>query len=96
LQVHKINKMTRVQAILTLDMENIPANFPEIIKHEQEVVAKWKEEGILENLFLRQERNGAVLIFKDIDEEKVKELMTTLPLYKLKKSVEYLNLIKQF
>ena len=49
-----------------------------------------------ENLFLRQERNGAVLIFKDIDEEKVKELMTTLPLYKLKKSVEYFNLIKQF
>ena len=96
MQVHKINKMTRVQAILTLDMENIPANFPEIIKHEQEVVAKWKEEGILENLFLRQERNGAVLIFKDVDEEKVKELMTTLPLYKLKKSVEYFNLIKQF
>ena len=92
----KINKMTRVQAILTLDMENIPENFLEILKHEQEVVAKWKEEGILENLFLRQERNGAVLIFKDINEEKVKELMTTLPLYKLKKSVEYFNLIKQF
>jgi muconolactone D-isomerase len=34
--------MNRVQAILTLDMENIPANFPEIIKHEQEVVANWK------------------------------------------------------
>jgi hypothetical protein len=88
--------MIRIQAILTLDMENIPENFLEIIKHEQEVIAKWKEEGILENLFLRQERNGAVLIFKDIDEEKVKELMTTLPLYKLKKSVEYFNLIKQF
>jgi hypothetical protein len=88
--------MNRIQAILTLDMENIPSNFQEIIKHEQEVVAKWKEEGILENLFLRQNRNGAVLIFKDIYEEKAKELMTTLPLYKLKKSVEYFNLIKQF
>ena len=88
--------MNRIQAILTLNMENIPSNFQEIIKHEQEVVAKWKEEGILENLFLRQGRNGAILIFKDVDEERVKELMTTLPLYKLKKSVEYLNLIKQF
>ena len=86
----------RVQAILTLDMENIPSNFQEIIKHEQEVVAKWKAEGILENLFLRQAKNGAVLIFKGVDEEKVKEIMTTLPLYKLKKSVEYFNLIKQF
>ena len=44
----KNNQMeqNRIQAILTLDMENLPANFQEIIKHEQEVVAKWKEEGI--------------------------------------------------
>ncbi len=56
--------MNRVQAILTIDTENLPSNFQEIIKHEQEVIAKWKEEGFLENLFLRQGRNGAVLIFK--------------------------------
>ena len=88
--------MNRIQAILTIDTDNLPENFQEIIKHEQEVVAKWKEEGVLDHLFLRQTRNGAVLIFKDVDEEKVKELMATLPLYKLKKSVEYLSLIKQF
>lgn len=41
-------------------------------------------------------KNGAVLIFKGIDENKVKELMETLPLYKLKKSIEYFNLIQQF
>jgi muconolactone D-isomerase len=89
-------EQNRIQAILTLDMENIPANFQDIIKHEQEVVAKWKEEGILESLFLRQGRNGAVLIFKGVDEEKVKELMMMLPLYPLRKSVEYFGLIKQF
>ena len=86
--------MSHIQAILTIDTDNLPSNFQEIIKHEQEVVAKWKAEGILEHLFLRQGRNGAVLIFKDIDE--AKELMETLPLYKLKKSVEYFALIKQF
>ncbi len=88
--------MNRIQAILTLDMDNIPSNFQEIIKQEQEVVAQWKEEGILEHLFLRQTKNGAILIFKDIDEEKAKELMEKLPLYQLKKSVEYLKLIQQF
>ncbi len=88
--------MNRVEAILTIDTDNLPANFEEIIKHEQEVVAKWKAEGILEHLFLRQGRNGAVLVFKGLDEVKVKELMETLPLYQLKKNVEYLNLIKQF
>ena len=60
--------MNRIQAILTLDMDNLPDNFQEIIKHEQEVVAKWKEEGILDHLFLRQTRNGAILIFKNVDE----------------------------
>lgn len=88
--------MNRIQAILTIDMDNLPDNFPEILNHEQQVVTKWKEEGILEHLFLRQSKNGAVLIFKDVSEERAKELMETLPFYKLKKSVEYLNLIKQF
>jgi muconolactone D-isomerase len=86
-----------IQVILTLDMDNIPSNFEEIIKHEQEIVAKWKAEGILEHLFLRKERNGAILIFKNqIDEEQAKGLMLTLPLYELKKNVEYFTLIKQF
>ena len=88
--------MNRVQVILTLDMENIPSNFPEILKQEQEVVAKWKEQGILEHLFLRQAKNGAVLIFKNVEEEQVKNLMEILPFYKLKQSVEYYNLIQQF
>jgi hypothetical protein len=34
------------------------------MKKEQEVIAQWKAEGILEHLFLREKRNGAVLIFK--------------------------------
>jgi len=88
--------MNRVQVILTLDMENLPSNFPELLKQEQEVVAGWKLEGFLEHLFLRQAKNGAVLIFKDMEEEHVKTLMETLPFYKIKKSVEYFNLIQQF
>jgi muconolactone D-isomerase len=88
--------MDRVQVILTLDMENLPSNFPELLKQEQEVVAIWKSEGYLEHLYLRQARNGAVLVFKDKEEEEVKALMETLPFYKIKKTVEYYNLIHQF
>ncbi len=88
--------MNRIQAILTIDTENLPANFQEILEHEKAVVAQWKAEGILEHLFLRQGRNGAVLIFKDLDEAAVLERMEQLPLMKLKKSVEYFNLIQQF
>lgn len=88
--------MNRIQVILTIDTDNLPSNFQEILKHEQEVIAKWKDEGILEHLFLRQGKNGAVLIFKDVDEAKSRELMETLPLFKIKKSVEYFALIQQF
>lgn len=88
--------MKRIQAILTLDMENIPANFQEILIREKEVVAQWQAEGFLEHLFLREGKNGAILIFKDIDEEKAREIMQELPLYQLKKNVEYLSLIQQF
>ena len=88
--------MNRVQVILTLDMENLPSNFPELLKQEQEVVANWKLQGFLEHLFLRQAKNGAVLIFKDMEDKEVKALMETLPFYKIKKSVEYFNLIQQF
>ena len=88
--------MNRIQAILTIDTDNLPSNFQEIIKDEQEMVLKWKEEGILEHFYLRQTKNGAVFIFKDLDEERVSKLMQSLPLFILKKSVEYINLIKQF
>jgi hypothetical protein len=88
--------MNRIQAILTIDTDNLPDDFQDIIKHEQEVVAAWKEAGFLEHLFLRQARNGAILIFKDVDEIKVKELMETLPLFKLKTRVEYFSLMQQF
>ena len=58
--------MNCVQVILTIDTANLPANFQEISKKEQEVIAQWKAEGILEHLFLREKKNGAVLIFKNI------------------------------
>jgi folate-dependent phosphoribosylglycinamide formyltransferase PurN len=88
--------MNRIQAILTIHTEQLPDNFQEMIKHEQEHVAKWKEQGILVHFFLRQTSNGAVFIFKDVDEAQVKKMMETLPLYPLMKSIDYFPLIQQY
>lgn len=85
-----------ILVIFTIDTEHLPSNFSEIIKHEQEVLAQWKNDGVVEHLFLRNTKNGAVIIFKNIDEEKAKELMQTLPLYQFVKSIEYLHLMKQY
>ncbi len=88
--------MNRILAILTIHTDNLPTNFQEIIQHEQAVVAEWKEDGILDHLFLRDTRNGALLVFQNIDESEVKARMEKLPLFPLMKSVEYYNLMKQF
>lgn len=88
--------MNRIAVIFTINTDKIPENFQDILKHEKEVVDQWKVAGYLEHMFLRQTKNGAVLVFKDMDEAKVNELMETLPLYQYKKSIEVLPLIKQF
>jgi muconolactone delta-isomerase len=85
-----------ILAIFTIATDNLPEDFQKIIKHEQEVISAWKAEGLIEHLFLRPTRNGAVIIFKDVDEARAKELMESLPLYQFVQSVEYFPLMKQF
>ncbi|MFY8165998.1 MAG: hypothetical protein ACOVJ8_05360 [Sediminibacterium sp.] len=88
--------MNTIQVILTLDMKNLPANFQEILQQEQAMVASWREKGIIEHLYLREARNGAVLMFKDLSDAEVKVMIEELPFFPLSKSIEYFNLIKQF
>ena len=86
--------MNRILIILTIDPNNLPSDFSQLLKHEREVVAQWKEDGILEQLFLRPTRNGAILILKNIDEAGAHELIKTLPFYKLKTSLEIIPMLK--
>ncbi|MFM1915534.1 MAG: hypothetical protein RLZZ531_1203 [Bacteroidota bacterium] len=65
-----------------------------ILKHEQEVVAQWQSEGIIHDMYLRQGRNGAVILFKELDETAVQALIETLPLYPYFKPAEFLGLLK--
>ena len=96
LVLQKTKNMNTIQVILTLDMENLPANFQEILQHEQAMVATWREKGIIEHLYLREARNGAVLMFNNLSEAEVKLMIEALPFFPLSKSIEYFNLIKQF
>ena len=40
--------MNKILVILTIDLENLPSNFQEILQQERAVVAQWKQEGFLE------------------------------------------------
>jgi muconolactone D-isomerase len=85
-----------ILAIFTIATDNLPDNFQEVISHEQAVIAAWKADGLIEHLFLRPTRNGAVIVFKNVDDARAKELMESLPLYQFVLSVEYFPLMKQF
>ena len=61
-----------------------------------EYVNKWKEEGILENFFISVSKKDAVLIFKNIDESKTKELIEILSYFPYMHKIEYHILDKQF
>lgn len=87
--------MNKVLVILTIDLENLPSNFQEILQQERAVVAQWKQQDFLEQLYLRPSRNGAILIFKDKTEEEVQQLMSTLPFYALRKTMEVFPMISE-
>ncbi len=90
--------MNSILVFITLSdigIETIKSN-PELPKAEMEFIHQWKEEGILESFFISVSRKDAVLLFRNLDEARVKELIETLPYFPYMGKVEYHNLNKQF
>ena len=87
--------MNIIAAIITVKPEVKIEDIAEIINHEREVLKEWTSLGYIHDLYLRQTRNGAVIMFKEMDEQKAREMVATLPLFPYLLSVEYLPLLKQ-
>lgn len=90
--------MNRTLVLITLSgigIETIKSN-PELPKKESEFVQRWKEEGLLESFFISVSKESAVLVFKNMDEARAKELITTLPYFPYMAKIEYHSLNKQF
>lgn len=90
--------MHSVLVLITLSdigIETIKSN-PELPKQEMEFVNQWKEEGILESFFISVTKKDAVLLFRNVDEAAVKELIEILPYFPYMAKVEYHSLNKQF
>ncbi len=86
--------MNITAVILTLKEGVYVSELGEILKHEQEMVAQWEADGIIHDMYLRQGRNGAVILFKELNETAVQALIETLPLYPYFKPAEFLGLVK--
>lgn len=90
--------MTNILVLITLSDSGIETikSTPELPKNEMEYVNKWKEENILESFFISVSRKDAVLIFKDTDEARTKELIESLPYFPYMEKIDYHLLNKQF
>ena len=86
--------MNITAVILTIKDGVDLAQLGEVLKHEQETVKVWKEQGIIHDIYLRQGRKGAVIMFPEMDEAAVQTLIETLPLYPYFQPVEFLGLLK--
>ncbi|MDI9877932.1 hypothetical protein [Flectobacillus longus] len=90
--------MYRIIVSITLSDSGIDTikSTPELPKKEMEYVHLWKNEGILESFYISVTKKEAVLIFKDIDEAKCKEMIEILPYFPYMSKIEYLGVDKQF
>lgn len=71
-------------------------NLEEMTKKEVEAVAVWKEQDFMENLFIKEDGNGAILVMKNVDAVKAKELVATLPLISYFQNVTYFETDKKY
>ena len=90
--------MNKIFVLITLSdsgIETIKSN-PELPRREMEFVNLWKAENILESFFISVSKKDAVLIFKNTDERRIKELIEVLPYFPYMAKIEYHNLVQQF
>jgi muconolactone delta-isomerase len=87
--------MGRVFVYINGDFSKVP-NMHEMLEKEHAAAAKWKTEGSLEHLFVKENAGGVLLVFKNKDKETVKQMIATLPLFPWFSEVNYQIFEKSF
>ncbi len=88
--------MKRITVLITMHFDNSKGNFEELRKQEMAHLMQWKEAGIIENFYIKSEKDGAILIFKEIEMPEVVNNIEHLPFFPYMEKVEYLSLDKVF
>ncbi|MCZ2356140.1 MAG: hypothetical protein LC115_05535 [Bacteroidia bacterium] len=65
-----------------------------VMEAEYAMTNSWRDNGIIEHLFARENNGGGVVVFKETDIGKVKQLMSELPLFPYFEKVDYMLLEK--
>lgn len=89
--------MKKIAVLTTKIAANHPnIDFEALKQKEIPVVMKWKQEGIVENFFVRADTNGAMLIFQGLEIAEVVKKIEGLPFFPYLEKVEYVDFNKVF
>ena len=86
--------MNITAVLITIKDEINVDDIPEVLQQERAIIQEYNAKGYMYDLLLRPNRNGALLLFKDLEAEKVQELISALPLFPYLKTVETWPFIK--
>lgn len=86
--------MNRIAVLITMHFDNAKGNFEELRQKEMTHVMRWKEDGILDSFFIKSDKDGAMIIFKDIQMEDVVKKVEALPFFPFMEEVVYLSFDK--
>jgi hypothetical protein len=88
--------MNRIAVLITMHFDHSKGNFEELRQKEMSHVMSWKENGILDSFFIKSDKDGAMIIFKDIQMEDVIMKVEALPFFPFMQEVKYLSFDKMF
>lgn len=86
--------MNITAVLITIKEEVTIDDIPEVLQQERAIIQEYRAKGYMYDLLLRPNRNGALLLFKDLEVEKVQELISALPLFPYLKTIETWPFIK--
>ena len=80
--------MRRIIVDIVNYLDKLP-NYQELMPQEFAISTSWINEGVVEHRFIKENKTGSILIFKDIEESEVRRMISSLPMYSNFDKVEY-------
>lgn len=88
--------MNRIAVLITMHFDHSKGNFEELRQKEMTHVMSWKENDLLDSFFIKSEKDGSMIIFKDLELEEVVKKVEALPFFPFMQEVKYQRLDKIF
>ena len=80
--------MRRIIVDIVNYLDKLP-NYQELMPQDFAISTSWINEGVVEHRFIKENKTGSILIFKDIEESEVRRMISSLPMFSNFDKVEY-------